>query len=304
MSQSPFQSPSQSIGTANLLRLVLLGAIWGGSFLFMRVSVPAFGPVLLIFLRVAVGALFLWLVCRALALSRMDLTQWRHYLVIGLFNSALPFTLFAWGAQRASASLLSIMNSTAPIWGTLIGMLWLKAPATRQSLLGQLFGIVGVAVIVGGNLRAGDTEQLLPMLACLGATCCYGISGTYTRWAKLKLDPLDMAHGSLWAATLCLAPLALASPIRQTPDPLQWASLGGLGVLCTGAAFLLYFRLIRDCGAPRALTVTFLIPVFGVLWGALLLGETVTPTTLAGGALVLLGTALANGLVAWPGRRG
>ncbi len=292
----------QSIGSANLLRLVALGAIWGGSFLFMRVSVPALGPLPLIFLRVGVGAAFLWLVCRALGLARMHPSQWRHYLVIGVLNSALPFTLFAWAAQSASASLLSILNSTAPIWGTLIGAVWLKTPITRQSLLGQLTGIAGVVVIVGGSLKAGDTANLLPILASLGATCCYGLSGCYTRWAKLQLDPLDMAHGSLWAAALCLAPLAALSPLRHDPTLAQWAAVAALGILCTGAAFLLYFRLIRDCGPTRALTVTFLIPVFGVLWGALFLGETITPATLAGGALVLAGTALTNGLVRLGGK--
>lgn len=282
---------------ANLLRLVSLAAIWGGSFLFMRIGVPAFGPAAFICLRMGIAAVFLWLVCRALGQARLERGQWKHFLFIGLFNSALPFTLFAYAAQSLSASLLSIMNSTSPIFGTFIAALWLRTPVTREALLGQALGIGGVCVIVSGSLTTGAAVDLVPLGAALLAASCYGIAGSYTRWAKVALEPLTLAHGSLWAATLLLVPLALALPIRQAPSPLQWGAVSALGVVCTGAAFLLYFRLIRDCGPTRALSVTFLIPVFGVLWGALFLGESVGLGTLAGGALVLLGTALTNGLL-------
>jgi drug/metabolite transporter (DMT)-like permease len=164
-------------------------------------------------------------------------------------------------------------------------------------VLGQGIGIVGVGVIVGGSLRGGDLSNLVPLGAALLAASCYGIAGSYTRWAKLSLEPLDMAHGSLWAAALLLAPVAWLMPMRHTPTDLQWGAVAALGVVCTGAAYLLYFRLIRDCGPVKALSVTFLIPVFGVLWGALFLGESVGLSTLAGGGLVLLGTAMTNGLL-------
>lgn len=300
---------------ASALRLVLLAAIWGGSFLCMRIAVPAFGPGMLIGLRVAIAAVFLWGVCRLMHKGAPLLPHWKHYLILGLFNSALPFLCFAYAAQTLGASLLSILNATAPIFGAIIGMLWLRTPVTRTTALGLALGIAGVATLVGGSITVKDGNWWLAIGAGLLAPVCYGIAGTYTKKAQSGLSPLnsrsgpsplkaqsgpsplDNAHGSMWAATLLALPGALFIPGGGVPSSLAWVSVVALGVLCTGAAYLLYFRLIRDIGATRALSVTFLIPVFGVLWGVLLLGEHVGLNALAGGALVLLGVALANGVL-------
>ncbi|MBV8049083.1 MAG: DMT family transporter [Paludibacterium sp.] len=290
------------MGFSHVIRLLSLSAIWGASFLFMRIGAPVLGPALLIQIRVGLAALFLLAVAawlrRPLPLAR----QGRHFLMLGGFNSALPFLLFAFAAQTVSASLLSVLNATAPIWAALIGALWQKKRLAPKALLGLALGVAGVALLAGGEalrLPAGGWQAIA---AGLAAACSYGIATTYAKSAP-AVEPFANAHGSMWGATLLLMPLTLATarPMAMPPT-LVWASVLALGVLCSGVAYLLYFRLVADLGAAPALTVTYLIPLFGILWGALLLGEPVGWTMLAGGALVLAGTALVTGFTPW--RRG
>lgn len=282
---------------ASIFRLIALAAIWGGSFLFMRIGAPVFGPGVLIELRVGLAALFLWLVCRMLKRQTRLLQHWRHFLIIGLLNSALPFLLFAYAAQTLSASLLSILNSSAPIFGAIIVALWLRQPVGRSAALGLLLGMVGVATLVAGSPMVHGEGWWWAIAAGLAAPFCYGLASAYTKQSPVAVDPTDNAHGSMWAAAILVLPFALLMPIRQTPTPFDWVAVSTLAIVCTGAAYLIFFRLIKDVGPMRALSVTFLIPVFGVLWGALFLGETVGWSKLFGGALVLCGTALANGVI-------
>lgn len=282
---------------ASIFRLIALAAIWGGSFLFMRIGAPVFGPGVMIELRVGLAALFLWLVCRFLGRQTRLRQQWRHFLVIGLLNSALPFMLFAYAAQTLSASLLSILNSAAPIYGALIAAVWLRQPVTRSAAAGLLLGVAGVATLVAGSVMLTGDGWWWAIAAGLAAPFCYGLASVYTKQSSTAVDPTDNAHGSMWAAAILVLPFALLQPIRQTPTPSDWIAVSALAIVCTGAAYLLFFKLIKDVGAMRALSVTFLIPVFGVLWGALFLDETVGWSKLLGGALVLCGTALANGVI-------
>lgn len=282
---------------ASIFRLIALAAIWGGSFLFMRIGAPVFGPGVMIELRVGLAAVFLWLVCRFLGRQTRLLQQWRHFLIIGLLNSALPFMLFAYAAQTLSASLLAILNSAAPIYGALIAAIWLRQPVTRSAAAGLLLGVAGVATLVAGSVMLKGDDWWWAIAAGLAAPFCYGLASVYTKQSSTTVDPTDNAHGSMWAAALLVLPFALLQPIRQTPTPFDWIAVSALAIICTGAAYLLFFKLIEDVGAMRALSVTFLIPVFGVLWGALFLGETVGWSKLFGGALVLCGTALANGVI-------
>jgi len=282
---------------ASMVRLVVLAAIWGGSFLFMRIAAPVFGPGIMVELRVGMAAAFLWLVSRWLRRHAHLPAHWKHFLKIGLFNSALPFVFFAYAAQTLSASLMSILNSAAPIFGALLGALWLRQPVSRSAALGLACGVAGVATLVGGGAAVRGEGWWSAVIAGLAAPMCYGIASIYAKQSPAALTPLDNAHGSMWAAALLVLPVALFMPMQATPLTRDWAALVALAVICTGAAYLLYFRLIEDVGPVRALSVTFLIPVFGVLWGVLLLDETVGWNTLAGGALVLFGTALANGVV-------
>ena len=282
---------------ASIFRLIALAAIWGGSFLFLRIGVPVFGPGVLIELRVGLAALFLWLVCRLLGRRAGLLQHWRHFLIIGLLNSALPFLLFAYAAQTLTASLLSILNSSAPIFGALIVALWLRQPVSRSTALGLLLGMVGVATLVAGSSMVHGDGWWLALAAGLAAPFCYGLASVYTKQSSTAVDPTDNAHGSMWAAAILVLPFAFLLPVRQSPASADWMAVGALAIVCTGAAYLMFFQLIQDVGPMRALSVTFLIPVFGVLWGALFLGEAVGWSKLFGGALVLSGTALANGVI-------
>jgi drug/metabolite transporter (DMT)-like permease len=282
------------MNAASLNRLLLLSAIWGGSFLFMRIGVPALGPVMLIIFRVGMAALFL-LGVSLLLKKRMSLkTQWKHYLVLGLFNSALPFLLLAYAAQTLSASLLSILNASAPIWGALIGAVWFRTLLSWRALIGLLSGVAGVMLLVGFDDLALLPGASLAILATLAAAFSYGITSVYARTIQ-SVGPFANAHGSMWAATLIILPLVPFFPVNQAPSSGAVLSVVALGVLCSGIAYLLYFRLIADIGSTSALTVTFLVPLFGVLFGTLFLDEVVGWHTLAGGLLVIVGTALVTG---------
>jgi len=279
---------------ASLLRLVALSAIWGASFLFMRMGVPALGPAWLIAARVLLAALFLAAVGAALG-KRLALRENAlHYLVLGLFNSALPFLLFASAARTLSASLLSIINATSPIWAAVIGALWTRSALAPRALAGLALGVAGVAVLVGfdpATLRAGAP---LAIALTLGAALSYGIATNYAKTAR-KVEPFANAHGSMWAAVLLLAPTLPFAPLPALPGPAIALAVLTLGVVCSGVAYLLYFRLVQDIGAASALTVTFLIPVFGVLWGHLFLDEPLGWNTFVGAAVVVVGTALVTG---------
>ena len=282
------------MSAASLARLLALSAIWGASFLFMRLGAPVLGPTALIAGRVLFAALFLALVGAVLRKPLDARRNALHYLVLGLFNSALPFLLFAFAARTLSASLMAILNATAPIWAAVIGAAWTRTALPARSALGLALGVGGVALLVGfdpSTLRAGAP---LAIALALAASFSYGIATTYAKSAK-KVEPFANAHGSMWAATLAIVPLLAVAPPLAMPGPAIALSVLALGVVCSGIAYLLYFRLIADIGAASALTVTFLVPVFGVLWGHLILGEPLGWNTLVGAAVVIVGTALVTG---------
>jgi drug/metabolite transporter (DMT)-like permease len=281
--------------TADLLRLITLSAIWGASYLFMRIGAPVLGPVLLIALRLALAALFLWVVALALK-KRLNLrAHWRHYAVLGLFNSALPFLFFAIAARTLPASLLSVLNATAPIWAAVITAIWTRKMLSRQAVLGLATGIAGVSLLVGFDPATLGPGAPLAIALSLAASLCYGIASLYANLSKRQVEPFANAHGSMWAAALWIAPAAPFFPTIATPSLVVLAIVLALGIVCSGVAYLLYFRLIQDVGAASALTVTFLVPVFGVLWGYLILNEPVGWHTLAGACAVICGTAWVTG---------
>ena len=284
---------------SDFLQLVILGAIWGASFLFTRIAVPTLGPAWLVGIRIGSGALFLLVAAlvlrRALAGSGRTADNLRHYLVLGFFNTGLPFLLFAYAATTLTASLLSILNSTAPIWGALIGAAMTQSLPSARVLAGLAAGTAGVALLVAKDASAAQAATALPVLAALAAPFCYGLASHYARLKTTHLEPMAVAHGSMWGALACLVPVLLAADVPATPGPGVAFSALALGVLCTGLAYLMYFRLVKNVGATSALTVTFLIPLFGILWGVLFLDEPFGPSVLAGGAAVLVGTALVTG---------
>lgn len=279
---------------SSLVRLLALAAIWGGSFLFMRIGAPVLGPALLIEYRVGLAAASLLIVAMVLHKPLHVKQHWLHYLILGLFNAALPFTLYGYAALTLSASAMSILNATAPIWGAVIGAVWSRQMLSGRAALGLGLGVFGVALIVGFDHLAEQHGAGLAITAVLLATFCYGIATHYTRHAK-PVDSFSNAHGSMWAASLVILPFLPFAPASATPGLNIMLAVVALGVVCTGIAFLLYFRLIRDIGATSTLTVTFLIPVFGILWGALFLGEVITPSMIAGSLIVIAGTVLTTG---------
>ena len=279
---------------ASFIRLITLSAIWGGSFLFMRIGAPLLGPVMLIESRVALAALFLLAVGVALKRRFLFREHWKHFLALGLLNSALPFLLFAIAADTLSASLLSILNATAPIWAGVIGAVWYRTALSPRALIGLVLGIVGVAVLVGLDVSIVQQGAYGAILLALAGSFLYGVASTYAKTAQ-RVDAFANSHGSMWAATLVLGP---AVPFFT--HPVAWGApmvglVLALGILCTGIAYLLYFRLITDVGPASALTVTFLVPVFGVLWGHVFLQEPVHVYTMVGAGIVIVGTAMVTG---------
>ncbi len=281
--------------------LLLLAALWGASFLFMRVGAADFGPAPLVFLRVAGASLLLL----PLLAGRGELgalrRHWRPIAVVGLLNTTLPFALYMTALLVLSAGLASIFNATAPLWGALIAWAWLGDRPTWLRGLGLAIGFAGVfgLGLDNASLKAGvhGVSPAMGIAACLLATLCYGVSVNYTKQRLAGVPPLAVAAGSqLAAALLTVLPALWWWPARQ-PGALAWAGAAALAFACTGLAYLLYFRLIARIGPARTIAVTFLIPAFAVLWGALFLGETLTPGMLTGCAVIVLGTALATGLL-------
>jgi drug/metabolite transporter (DMT)-like permease len=276
----------------DLIELGLLGAIWGASFLFQRVAVPEFGPVLLVATRVGIAAIILV----AIAMARGQLhglrSHWRLLLLLGALNTAIPFTLFAFATLHVTAGIASVLNGTVPLWAGAIGWLWFGERLDANRTAGLLLGFVGVVLLVwrdGG--RAGGAG----VIAGLAAAVLYAIAAHLTRRRLAAVDPMVVAAGSQLSATLLVIGPALA--LGPTAPISTRAATSGilLGVFCTGVAYILFFRLIRRIGAMRAMSVSYLIPLFGMLWGWIFLHEGVTLRMGLGAILVLAGVAFATG---------
>lgn len=283
------------MSAAQFFQLLLLAALWGSSFMFMRIAVPALGPGWMLEIRLISATLFIFLVTRWMHQPLQGRTHWKHYLILGLLNTAAPFFAFAWASQVLPASMLAIINSTAPLWGLVVGVVWRGKAISARALLGLLCGISGVAVIVGmGGIGLAD-GALVYVAVALSASVCYAIASSYAEFAE-SVPPFANAHGSLWAAVLLITPFMPLAPLPEAWPLAAVAATLTLGIACSGVAYLLYYHLISTIGAPSAMTVGYLIPLWGVFWGWLFLDEAVGWHTLAGAALVLTGTALVTGL--------
>lgn len=266
------------------LELLALGAIWGGSFLFMRVAAPDFGPLALVEVRIVLGALFLlpflWRIR-----ARVDARLWLRFAIVGALNSAIPFTLFAWGAERAPAGVGAIANSLTVLFTALVGLLVYGDRIGARRVAAIAGGFVGVVVLASGK-AAGDNVAAAAIAGAI-ASLTYGFAAQFTRRWFADVPPLAAVAGTLGCSALMVAPFAVLAWPSAAPPPLSWLCAALLGVLCTGIAYAVFFRLIQRVGAARASTCTYLVPLFGVFWGWLLLGETPTATMLAAGALIL-----------------
>jgi drug/metabolite transporter (DMT)-like permease len=273
------------------VELTLLGAVWGGSFLFMRIAAADFGPFALVEVRLALGALtllpFLW---RSRALFTPAV--WLRVAGIATINSVLPFVLFAWGAERAPAGIGAISNAMTVMFAALVAFLFYDEYIGPRRWIGLVAGFVGVTILASGHIAGASIGAAA--LAGTAAALCYGLGINFIRHYLSGFPAGAIAAANLGAGALLLLPFAIYS-WPQHPIPVaSWLSAVLLGVLCTGIAFVFYYRLIARIGAPRTATVTYLIPLFGVVWAWLLLGEGVTLSMVLAGALILAGVGLSQ----------
>ena len=284
----------------DLLRLVVLAALWGGSYLFMRFAVPYFGPVALIEVRVAIAgaalAAFVYATQGGIGWKR----HWPGYLFVGAVGLAAPFVLIAQGLTAIDASTAAILNALSPLFATIVAALWIHERVTFAKMCGIGLCLAGTAVLVGWTPTPMSAKQLVAAGCCVLATALYGYTIVFTK-VKLKgAKPMSTAAGTLLIAALTLLPFTPHDGRYASAPFAAWIAALGLALLSTAFAFILYYRLIADVGPVKAITVTLLVPIFGVVWGVAFLHEPVTAGRLAGCAIILTGCSLILGLVPLP----
>jgi len=292
------------VNLVDTLRLLALAAIWGASFLFMRIIAPVIGSIPTAFFRVSIAAVGLLVILGLMRISWDFKGKLKTVMLLGMINSGIPATLYSVAAQVLPAGYSAIFNATTPLMGVLIGGLFFHEKLTVAKLGGVFLGLFGVGILTRAGPVAFDMDLLMGALACLLATTCYGFAGFLARrWLDQAggLDSRLSALGSMLGATLLLLPLFGYSVISQPPASWGgwsvWLSLLGLGLVCTALAYIIYFRLLSSVGPVKSMTTTFLIPPFGVLWGAMLLDEPLSMAHIYGGVLI----AAALWLVLKPG---
>ena len=292
---------STSSMPAWLPEFILLAAIWGASFLFMRIGVAELGTFATAGLRVGIAALFLLPLALARGHGAALKTHWKLTAVVGVLNSAIPFVCFSYALLSISTGLSSILNATVPLFGAVVAWIWLKDRPTGSRSVGLIVGFIGVAMLAWNKssftANANGVTTGWAVLACLTACLCYGLAASFTKRYMKGLPSLVSATGSQLGATVFLLPLTLLYWPDHAVSWKAWGAVIALGVVCTSLAYILFFRLIERAGPAKALTVTFAIPVFAVLYGVLLLGEVVTPWMLGCGLVIIAGTTLSTGLV-------
>ncbi len=282
--QTPLPAVETPKAWVTPLELGLLGAIWGASFMFMRVAAPEFGSTPLVAIRLGLGAVillpFLWRERRA-----FDRRLWPRLALIGAINSAIPFTLFAWAAQRAPAGVGAITNSMAVLFAALVAFLFYGEKIGARRAVALIAGFAGVIVLASG--KVGGASIGLPVAAGTFAAFLYGIGGNLVKRHLAGLPATAVAAATLSCAALMTAPFAIAQWPQHAVSAKSWGAVATLGVLCTGIAFVMFYRLIARIGASRAATTTYLVPLFGVGWAWLLLDEPLTMTMVIAGVLIL-----------------
>lgn len=275
-----------------IFRLLLLAAIWGGSFVFLRIVTPVLGPIITADLRVLIAWAVLKIYLRIIGIDMAWRRFWKQYLVIGAFNAALPFFLFAFAALYIPASYSAILNATSPFFGAFFACVWLSEKITLLKSLGFVLGIAGVGLVTGVAPDAVDGLAKRAMAACLLAAASYGFVSVYAKRFAAATDPRAIAGGSQLMAGLLLLPFTPLAPPAGSVTLFIAVNMIVFALLSSGVAFLLYFRLIADIGPTKALTVTFLMPAFTMIWAGLFLNEKITAVMIVGGVLILAGTAL------------
>jgi drug/metabolite transporter (DMT)-like permease len=279
--------------------------MWGGSYLFMRYAVSHFGPVLLIELRVAVAGVALAAFLLATGGTVGWRRHWRGYLFVGAVGLAAPFVLIAAALTAIDASTAAILNALSPLFASIVAAVWIRDPVTPAKLAGIALCLAGTAVLVGWTPAPMTGRELLAASMSIAATAIYGYTIVFTKVHLKGASPLGTAAGTLLMAAVALMPFLAFSPAPRglaAIPAMAWLAMLGLAIVSTTVAFIFYYRLIADVGPVKAITVTLLVPVFGMLWGILFLGEPLTPGRLAGCAIILAGCSLILGLVRVPSR--
>jgi drug/metabolite transporter (DMT)-like permease len=287
----------------DIVDLVLLAAVWGASFLFMRMGAPEFGPIALVQLRLLIAAMFLLPILK-LRVGFAELPQnWKPLTILGFLNSAIPFLLLTYSTLYVTAGFSSIFNATAPLWGALVAWVWLSERLSSIGVVGLIVGFLGVAVLAGDADNLASPGSALAVITAIGGAFFYGIGANYARRYTKHLNSLSVATGSMLFPAIILAPLAIVYWPDAQPSARAWVAVVAMGIASTGFAYILYFRLIANVGPAKAISVAYLIPAFAVIWGALILDETVTSLMIIGCLVIFLGTALVTGVFPIKGKR-
>lgn len=280
----------------DLLRFLLMAALFGASFLFMRIAAPHFGGLATAELRVLIAGIVLAAVVILAGRPLLTRRHWRPFLVVGAFNTGIPYALFAHAAIEIPAGYSAILNSIMPIWAAAFAAVMLGERLDWRIVAGVASGLAGVAMLVQLGPVTVTPAVLEAALACLLGTACYGYAGAYTKKHLAGLPALAAAANTMLFAAVLLMPLTLANLPAQQPPVGAWLAIAGLGLLCSALAYYLYYQLIARIGATQIASVTFLLPAFGVFWGWLFLDEPVTTATFGGFFLVALAAALVLGI--------
>jgi len=263
----------------------------------MKIGGAEFGPVLFMAVRTLVAALFLYPLLRINKQTAELNGYWGKIFIVGSLNTAIPFVLFGWATLTLTAGITSVLNATTPMFGAIVAFIWLKDKLSISAVLGLMIGFVGVYFLMLDKLAINAEAVILPALAVLLASLCYGISANYTKIYLTHIKPLALATGSQISATLILLPISFAFLPNALPSVTAFSAVIALGVLCTGVAYILFFRLIASLGPAKAISVTYLIPAFGLIWGVIFLNEVITSIMIFGCGLILTGVAMTTGVV-------
>jgi drug/metabolite transporter (DMT)-like permease len=285
----------------DIFELLLLGTLWGGSFLFMRIAAPEFGPVALVAVRVGVATLVLLPFLLRAGQGASLLQHGPQLLFFGAINSALPFCLFAYATLSLSAGYTAVINAVAPLFTAIVAFVWLGERLNRLAVLGLGIGFGGVVLLVSDKFSFSGGAASIGIVAGMCASLLYGIAANYIKARFTGIGSLVLATGSQLGASILLLPLCFWFWPETMPSTKSWLAVLVLGVACTGVAYVFFFRLMARLGPSRAITVTFLVPLAAMIFGALFLGEVISGTMMVGCTLILLGVALSTGLIG--GRR-
>lgn len=276
------------------LLLLFISAIWGASFIFMVVLSPVFGPVITSSFRLLSASAFLFIIYRFQNYKINWKKNYKLFIILGIGNSAIPFTLYAYAALYLPASISVILNSTAPMFGAIFGYIIIKESLSYKKIIGLALGTLGVGVISSITFIDGTLESYISVIACILAASLYGISGVITKKYAFDIEAKELTFGSITIAGIVLLPFIIFSPISGTVTLSLIGVLIVFGVLCTAIAYLVYYLLIKELGAVKALTVTYLMPVFGIFWAYIYLDEEISVLVYVGLLIILLGIYLVS----------